>query len=225
MNSELSAIVRGWQFLRRSGIRVLAISVAAVAPCFWHRHVEAGDLGSHVYNAWLAQLIGRGEAPGLYLAHQWHNVLFDFALLGVAQVAGFLAAEKIVIAVAVLIFLWGAFALVAALSGQAPWFSTPCFAMLTYGYSFNMGFFNYYFSIGLACWSLAIFLGGRRGDRLSALAFLPIIYVAHPLGFVFAVGTMVYLALQGVLPGIWKYAVPALVMAGFAALHWVLATQ
>src|SRR5271154_5873278 len=225
MTNDLAAVVRGWQFLRLHAVRIFLISALLLVPCVWHRHVEAGDLGSHVYNAWLAQLIGKGEAPGLYLAHQWHNVLFDFLLLHAANVVGFLAAEKIVIALAVLLFFWGAFALVAEMSGQAPWFLTPCIAMLTYGYSFNMGFFNYYFSLGLACCSLAIFLGGRRGDRLAALTFLPIIYVAHPLGFAFAVGTMVYLALQGMLPGVWKYAVPMLVLGGFVALHWVLATR
>jgi hypothetical protein len=88
-----------------------------------------------------------------------------------------------------------------------------------------MGFFNYYVSIGLACWSVAIFLGGRRGDRLAAMAILPLIYLAHPIGFLFAVGTMVYLALQSMLPGVWKLAVAVMVVAGFAALHWVLATR
>jgi hypothetical protein len=225
MNNDGLAVVRGRAFLRRWWIGVLGMSVAAVAPCFWHTHVEAGDLGSHVYNAWLAQLIGQGEAPGLYLARQWHNVLFDFALLGVAKVAGFLAAEKIVIAVAVLIFLWGAFALVAALSGRAPWLLLPCFAMLAYGYSFNMGFFNYYISIGLACWSLAIFIGGQRADWLMGLAFLPVVYLAHPIGFVFAAGTMAYVALQRALPGWWKAVVPVLVLVAIGVLHWMLATR
>ncbi len=225
MNDDSLAVSRGWRFFRRHAIRILPISALVLVPCFWQRHIEAGDLGSHVYNAWLAQLIAKGQAPGLYLAHQWNNVLFDFALLGVANVAGFVVAEKIVVAVAVLIFFWGVFALLAAMSGRAPWFLTPCIAMLAYGYSFNMGFFNYYISIGLACWSLAIFLGGRRWDWLAALALLPIIYVAHPIGFLFAVGTMAYMALQRMLPGAWKLAVPVLVVAGFAALHWELATR
>src|SRR5271154_6665129 len=173
MTADTSSTASAMQFIRARKWVILAVSLALVVPCVWHRHIEAGDLGSHVYNAWLAQLIGKGEAPGLYLAHQWHNVLFDFLLWHVANVLGFLAAEKIVIAVAVLIFFWGAFALVTALSGQVPWFLVPCMAMLTYGYSFNMGFFNYYFSIGLACWSLAIFLGGRRGDRLGGPAVPP----------------------------------------------------
>src|ERR1700690_2226574 len=130
MTEHPSAVGAGLNFLRRSWLLVAMVSAAVIVPCLWHRHIEAGDLGSHVYNAWLAQLIGKGQAPGLYLAHQWHNVLFDFALLGVANVAGFLAAEKIVVACAVLIFFWGVFALLAAMSGRAPWFLLPCVAML-----------------------------------------------------------------------------------------------
>jgi hypothetical protein len=225
MSDDLSAVSRGWRFFCHHAIGIVAISLLVLVPCFWHRYIEAGDLGSHVYNAWLAQLVGKGQAPGLYLAHQWHNVLFDIALLHVANLAGFLAAEKIVVAAAVLIFFWGVFVLVGVLSGQAPWFLTPCIAMLAYGFSFSMGFFNYYISIGLACWSLAIFLGGRRGDRLAALALLPILYIAHPLGFLFVVGSIVYLALQKILPGVWKLAAPAAVLAGLVALRWALNTR
>jgi len=225
MNPEASAILRGWRFLRRYVLRIAAISAAVVVPCFWHAHIEAGDLGSHVYNAWLVQLISKGQAPGLYLVHQWHNVLFDWMLAGAAHVVGFPAAQKIVVTLAVLNFFWAAFALVTALGGRAPWFLTPCIAMLAYGYCFNMGFFNYYLSIGLACWSLAIFLGGGRGNQLAALAFLPSIYLAHPVGFLFALGTMGYLAIKEFLPGWWKLAAPLAVLAGFAVLHWILATQ
>src|SRR5271163_11826 len=107
MTGETSEPSLELQFARAKKWTILLLSMAITVPCFWHRRIEAGDLGSHVYNAWLAQLIGKGQAPGLYLAHQWHNVLFDFSLLHVANVAGFLAAEKIVIAVAVLIFFWG----------------------------------------------------------------------------------------------------------------------
>src|SRR2546430_10448128 len=35
-------------------------------------------------------------------------------------------------------------------------FRSPCMAMLAYGYSFNMGFMNYYLSVGVACFGLAI---------------------------------------------------------------------
>ena len=73
-------------FLRRRRWLILAVSAAVLIPCFWHRRIEAGDLGSHVYNAWLAQLIQKGEAPGLYFSGQWNNILFDVTLLWLAKV-------------------------------------------------------------------------------------------------------------------------------------------
>ena len=55
-------------------LRVLFLSVVLVIPCLWHRRIESGDLASHAYNAWLAQLIEKGQAPGLYIAKQWKNI-------------------------------------------------------------------------------------------------------------------------------------------------------
>jgi len=222
MNGKGPAVLRGLLFARCHVLRMVAISCAVLVPCFWHAQIEAGDLGSHIYNAWIAQLIRQGKAPGLYLVSLWHNVLFDWLLAGAARVLGFGGAQRVVVPLTVLIFFWGAFALLGALSGRAAWLLTPCLAMLAYGYCFNMGFFNYYFSIGLACFSLAIFLGGTRGDKIAALFFLPMIYLAHPVGFSFVVGTMVYLAAKERLPGWWKLAVPMMALGGISALHWVL---
>src|SRR5450755_3970897 len=120
--NQPSVVSRGVEYARAHWIRIGLISAGVLVPCFWQRHIEAGDLGSHVYNAWLAQLIGQGRAPGLYLAPQWHNVLFDFVLLGVANVAGLLVAEKVAVALAVLIFFWGVFVLLVALTERVPWF-------------------------------------------------------------------------------------------------------
>src|SRR5437660_5169876 len=149
-------------FLRRSRWLVLALSAAVLIPCFWHRRIEAGDLGSHVYNAWLAQLIERGQAPGLRLARQWNNVLFDLLLLKLGNFVGLAAAQKILVPLCVLIFFWGAFALLAAVSGRAPWFLLPCLVMLAYGWTFNLGFFNYYISLGLGFFAIAIVWRGRE---------------------------------------------------------------
>src|SRR5258706_14900729 len=148
-------------FLRQSKLRILFLSVVLVIPCVWHRRIEAGDLASHVYNAWLAQLIGKGQAPGLYIARHWNNVLLDVVLLRAAILVGMAAAEKIVVSAGVLIFFWGVFAFVAAVTERPPWFLTPCIAMLAYGYPFCMGFMNYYLSLGLACFGLAILWRGR----------------------------------------------------------------
>src|ERR1700674_2341245 len=93
-------------FLRQSKLRVLFLSVVLVIPCLWHKRIEAGDLASHTYNAWLAQLIARGDAPGLYLVRQWNNILVDVALAKLGSAVGFVGAEKIVVSACVLIFFW-----------------------------------------------------------------------------------------------------------------------
>src|SRR5271168_3063021 len=113
MTADTSSTASAMQFIRARKWVILAVSLAMVVPCFWHRHIEAGDLGSHVYNAWLAQLIAKGQAPGLYIAAQWNNILFDVTFLHAANWAGFAAAEKIVVSGCVLIFFWGVFAFVA----------------------------------------------------------------------------------------------------------------
>jgi len=93
-------------FLRLHKLHMLFLSAIVVAPCIWHRRIEAGDLASHAFNAWLAQLIAKGQAPGLYIVGQWHNILFDVMLLRTANLVGIAAAEKIVVSLCVLIFFW-----------------------------------------------------------------------------------------------------------------------
>jgi hypothetical protein len=187
-----SAAAAALRFLRDKAWLVMGCSVLAVLPCLWHRRIEAGDLGSHVYNAWLAQLIAHGQAPGLYIARQWTNVLFDVSLLRIANLFGFATAEKIVVCGCVLIFFWGVFAFVSAVTGRAPWFLAPAIAMLAYGYSFNMGFVNYYLSIGLACASMALLWLSWKGNWLPALVLAGLAFAAHPLGFVWLAGTVAY---------------------------------
>jgi hypothetical protein len=202
---------------------VFAISAALVLPCVWHPRIEAGDLASHVYNAWLAQLIERGQAPGLYLAKQWNNVLFDYALLYVANRVGFSAAQNIIVSSCVLMFFWGVFAFITAMTERPPWFLTPCIAMLAYGYSFNMGFLNYYLSIGLACFILAFFWRGRGMDWAAGILLLPFVLLAHPIGFVWLIGTLAYIRIRKKLSGSWTLAPPVAAAATFLALHWYLA--
>ncbi len=225
MTSARMQVPLGWQFLRERKWIILAISILAIVPCLWHRRIEAGDLGSHVYNAWLAQLVEKGQAQSLYLARQWNNVLFDWMLLHAANAVGFAAAEKIVVSLCVLIFFWGVFAFVASVSSRLPWFFTPCIAMLAYGYSFNMGFLNYYLSIGLACFSLALLWRGRGLERLLGVALVPFVLLAHPIGLLWLLGTGLYLMLGTRLPGWWKLAVPAAAVVFLFAIRWYLMRQ
>src|SRR6202451_2003017 len=104
MLADDSALASAWHFFGRHWRRTPGISVALLLPCFWRRHSEAGDLGSHLYNAWLAILIEKGQAPGLYLATQFNNVLFDISLSHLANFFGFWIAEKVAVSACVLIF-------------------------------------------------------------------------------------------------------------------------
>jgi hypothetical protein len=213
----------GWQFVRGKKWAILAVSIAVIVPCLWHRRIEAGDLGSHVYNAWLAQLIEKGEAPGLYIVRQWNNVLFDWILFHAASVVGFATAEKIVVSACVLVFFWGVFAFVAAASGRPPGFVTPCIAMLAYGYSFNMGFLNYYLSLGLASFSFALLWQGRGVERVIGLGTVPFVLLAHPLGFLWLAGTALYVFLWTKLPKWWNLAVFPFTVAALFVVRWYLA--
>jgi hypothetical protein len=207
-------------FVRQFKLRVLLLSVVLVVPCVWHRRIEAGDLASHVYNAWLAQLIEKRQAPGLYIARQWNNVLFDVTLLRVANLVGLAAAQKIVVSICVLVFFWGAFAFIRTISESPPWFLTPCIAMLAYGYSFNMGFMNYYLSLGLACFGLAVLWRPRGIDWIAGTVFALLALLAHPIGFLWMVGTLGYTRVRTKLPGWWKLVLPLAATTGFAAIYW-----
>ena len=117
-----------------AALRAIGLSVAVLIPCFWHDRIAAGDLGSHTYNAYLASLIRQGQAPGLYIAPQWTNALFDLLLSSAAIALDFLAAERLVVSAAVLVFFWGAFAFIAVQGQRRPWLLTPAIAAIAYGY-------------------------------------------------------------------------------------------
>ena len=48
----------------------IAMSVLLLAPVYWQPRVQAGDLSSHIYNSWLAQLIENGRTQGLVIVSQ-----------------------------------------------------------------------------------------------------------------------------------------------------------
>ena len=183
------------RFLRLQAWKLCGTSAVVLAPCFWHRHIEAGDLGSHVYNAWLAQLIQRGQAPGLWITRQWSNVFFDLLLVAFGSIFSLRTAEKIAVSLSVLIFFWGAFALVCAAARRIAWFVLPLIAMISYGWTFETGFFNYYLSLGLAFFGVALFWRGAEWERALGIGLAPFAYIAHPLGMVWLVATAVYVGI------------------------------
>jgi len=221
----LPAITSAAQFVRRHSATLTAVSAAVILPCFWHRRIEAGDLGSHVYNAWLVQLIQHGQAPGLWIARQWNNILFDLLLSSLGGIFGLPTGEKIAVAVAVLILFWGAFALISAATRRAPWILLPLLAMITYGWTFHAGFFNYYLSIGLSFLGVALFWRGHRWERIVALAMAPLIYLAHPLGVIWLFGASAYIQIAEKVTR--RYHVILLMISGLSlvGLHFYLANH
>jgi hypothetical protein len=213
-------VLRGPRFIRGHAAFVAVLSILIVVPCFWQRRLEAGDLPSHIYNAWLAQLVQRGRAPGLYIAWRWNNVLFDLLLFYSAKLCGFAIGSKIVVAVCVLVFFWGVFSFVTAVSGRPPWFLAPCLAMLAYGYTFNMGFFNYYLSVGLACFGLALLWKPSSWDWLAGVIFFALATLAHPIGSLWFLGTLAYQMLRKKFVGTAGLAIPVMAIGIFVAAHW-----
>jgi len=191
-----SAGGRSWDRLPAGGRALFALLAGVVLlPCFWQSRIQAGDLSSHIYNAWLAQLIGSGGLAGLRIAGQTTNVLFDLLLAGLFRVLGPDGAQRAAVTLAVLIFASGAFAFVSAAAGRRAWDVTPSIAILAYGWVFHMGFFNFYLSFGLCFWALAV--GWRLEPRrlpLSA-AILLVAYTAHALPVAWTVYLFGYLGL------------------------------
>jgi len=203
------------RFAHQNYSKLLAISALLLVPCFWHRRIIAGDLASHTYNAWLAQLIEHGQVTGLWIERRWNNVLFDLLLSGLGKVLSLHAAEKIAVSIAVLIFFWGVFAFVSAAGERAPWFLVPVIAMITYGYTFHMGFLNYYLSIGIAFLGIAVFWRGKKWERLMPLALAPLIMLAHPLGLAWMASAIAYIGIAKAIPTRYQ---PLLLVAAVAAL-------
>lgn len=174
------------------------ISAAVLGPLFWQPVIHAGDLPSHVYNAWLTSLIQQGYAPGLWIAHLRTNVAFDIALVWLLGRFPVGIAERIALSLVVLVFFWGAFSFVSVVNRRRPWFAVPLLGMLAYGWVFQIGFLNFYLSTGLSLFLLAIVWRGPLWSPIIALPLLVLAWLAHPIPvlWLLAVAAYVFMARQ-----------------------------
>jgi hypothetical protein len=177
----------------RSGFGVILFSALLLVPVFWQSRIQAGDFATHVYNAWLATLIAQGKVHGLWIAAQSNNVLFDHVLRWLLSHTSVGMAQHIAVSATVLIFAGGMILFVTALAENANWyFLAPCVAMITYGFIYHMGFFNFYLALGLSLWYLGIFYRVGWLWRVLALAILGLAWMAHPLPVLWALAIAAY---------------------------------
>ena len=180
---------------QRAGSLLMAgIAIVLLIPCFWQAHIQAGDLSSHLYNAWLAGQVGRGTIPGLTLAHPTTNVLADWILQALSGAIGPSWAERLLVAAAVQIFFWGAFAWIAVIQGRRPWIVVSFLAMLSYGLIFHYGFLNFYLSTGLSLCVMALLWHASWRRFYVALPVVVLAFLAHPLPLVWGIAALAYVA-------------------------------
>jgi hypothetical protein len=199
-------------FLSRTPVRVALVSSPAHTASFCRKHIEAVDLPSHLYNAWLAILIGEGKAPGLKIVSQSSNVLFDVMLSGLIRAVGPWGAEHLAVPLCVLVFAWGAFAAVCAVTRRRPWYILAFIAagqwLRSYGLlNLLVGWLRI---LGVRASVEAKIVGGVRRSPLIALA-----WSAHPLPVAWLLGAMAYTWVARRIP---PRARPILTFASLAAL-------
>lgn len=201
-----------------------AASLLLALPCLWQSRIQAGDLSSHLYNAWLAQLIGEGRAPGLSIVAQSSNVLFDLLLGTLFRFCGAELAQRVAAIIAVLVFAWGATAFVFAAAGPRAWHILPVIGILAYGWVYHMGLFNFYLSLGLSFLALAVAWKARPGRIALAVSLLALAYTAQAIAPAWAAALLAYRWLAGRLsPRFHAFLLPAAVLL-MAALHALLAS-
>jgi hypothetical protein len=177
------------------------------------------------------QLIRQGQAPGLWIASQSTNVLFDLMLDSLTGKVGVANAQRIAVSISALIFFWGAFALVAAIARKLPWFVTPLLAILTYGTMFNGGMFNYYLAAGLSLAALAVLWRATMWDGIVVAMLLALAWLAQPVPVVWAVVVFGYVAAARLLTDRhrwWLFLISVVVLLGvrhFILTHWTSAWE
>jgi hypothetical protein len=171
---------------------IIGVTCVLLVPCIWQQHIEAGDLASHVYNAWLVAQVKTGVVQGLYLTHPLTNVLCDRILEWLLVRVGPAWAERMLAGTGVLVFFWGAFYLVNVVTLRRPWLLAPAFAMLAYGLVFNLGFVNFYVSTGISLWITGLLWQPTRNRVILSLPLWVLAILAHVMPVAWAAFVLVY---------------------------------
>jgi hypothetical protein len=187
------AHARGSAAKKRIALAYTLLALLVSIPSLWQRHIQADDLSSHLYNAWLANQVSAGQLPGLYLAPQFTNVFFDHVLSLLLKTGSVILAEHAAVLVAVQIFFWSCFAFVSTVAGRRAWAVAPLLMMLSYGAVFRMGFSNFYIGVGLGLLAIALVWSNPPRVRWLVLPMLALTFIAHAIPFAWALGAIAYI--------------------------------
>jgi hypothetical protein len=201
------------------------VSLLIGIPCVWQRHIQAGDLSSHLYNAWLVSEVSAAHLPGLYVVPQLTNVLFDYLLSFLMKSAGAVIAEHVAVLLAAQIFFWGCFKFASVVSGRPAWTVAPFLALAAYGAVFRMGFFNFYVSVGICAWAIALIWQNQPRLRLFAIPLLVLAYTAHSISCVWAIGVIAYVMVARLLRPSRRPWLAAIGLLGIASVALFLAAE
>jgi hypothetical protein len=168
------------------------VSLSIAIPCVWQPHIQAGDLSSHLYNAWLVNEVSAGHLAGLYVVPQFTNVLFDRLLSLLMKSGSVVTTERTAVLLAVQVFFWGCFRLASVAVGRPAWTAAPYLALAAYGAVFRMGFFNFYLAAGICAWAIALVWRDHPRFRLLAIPLLALAYTAHSIACIWASAVIGY---------------------------------
>jgi hypothetical protein len=149
----------------------------------------------------------------------WTNVLFDLLLTSLMRIADPQLAQRLAACLSLLIFFWGAFSFIAALSRQVPWPICPLLAMFSYGVVFQQGFFNYYLGLGFAFLGLAVCLRTTAHGYLRSLPLWALAAASHLFSAALGLAILAFAQLAVRLPRTrrWRLLVAASAISALAA--------
>lgn len=224
--NQISSEPKSW----RGVLAAMAATAGILAPCWWHAHIEAGDVASHTYNAWLANQVDK--LHGLSLAWQWTNVLYDVVLAQLCRWFGYSVGEKLAVSGVALALFWGMWWLVRAGDREhsGGWSVVPVLAMLTYSWTFHMGLMNFCLAAGLSCLALALWIRGGARATAFAAPLLLLAWLAHVLPVVVVLACGAYAAVRTRLRPKQQLqfllgAVAGILLASAVVLRWFSASR
>jgi hypothetical protein len=200
------------------------VSVLVVLPLLCLPRLLAGDFPSHVYNAWLANQIHRGELPGLAISWQTSNIAADVLLAALLRISNVYIAEHLVGALTVLVLFWGSYRFIRALSGRDPLWLAPLIAVLTYGFVFQMGLLNFCLSLGFCFFLFAQGLKEPK-DWVAMVCLAALAWVSHPLPLLWLAGSLAFYGIAAWCNALYRALVLALAVLFLGVINHLMVTH